>query len=84
MFLNDELSPRGPLAIPQASHAWMAWQIARHWGNRRFARPTPAAEVLAAGARWLAVSAAVCATEDPESATRRLVEIIGKAAGEAE
>ncbi len=62
MFLNDELSPRGPLAIPQASHAWMAWQIARHWGNRRFARPTPAAEVLAAvllhDSGWTAFDAA--------------------------
>jgi len=26
----------------------MAWQIARRWGNRRFARPAPLAEVLAA------------------------------------
>jgi len=35
-----------------------------------------AAEVLAAGARWLAVSAAVCAAEDPEAVTRRLVAIM--------
>ncbi len=35
-----------------------------------------AAEVLAAGATWLAVSAAVCAAADPEAATRRLVETI--------
>jgi len=33
-------------------------------------------QVLAAGAQWLAVSAAVCAAEDPEAATRRLAEII--------
>jgi len=32
--------------------------------------------VLAAGARWLAVSSGVCAAEDPEAETRRLVEII--------
>jgi len=38
--------------------------------------PENAAEVLAAGAQWLAVSAAVCAAEDPEAATRRLVEAI--------
>ena len=35
-----------------------------------------AAEVLPAGARWLAVSSAVCAAEDPEAETRRLVQII--------
>ena len=35
-----------------------------------------AAEVLAAGARWLAVSAAVCAAADPEAAARRLIEIV--------
>ena len=35
-----------------------------------------AAEVLAAGAGWLAVSSAVCAAEDPEDETRRLVEIV--------
>lgn len=47
MFLHDEASG-APLAIPQLSHSWMAWQIARRWGNRRFARPAPLAEVLAA------------------------------------
>jgi len=26
----------------------MAWQVAAHWGNRRFARPAPRSEVLAA------------------------------------
>jgi thiamine-phosphate pyrophosphorylase len=35
-----------------------------------------AGEVLAAGATWLAVSAAVCAAEDPEAETRQLVETI--------
>jgi len=34
--------------IPQVSHSWLAWQLAEHWGNRRFARPAPRAEVLAA------------------------------------
>jgi len=38
--------------------------------------PENAAEVLAAGARWLAVSAAVCAAPDPEAATRRLAEAV--------
>jgi thiamine-phosphate pyrophosphorylase len=41
-----------------------------------------AAEVLAAGADWLAVSAAVCAAQDPEAATRRLKEIIGRTVDE--
>ena len=34
--------------------------------------------VLAAGARWLAVSSVVCAAEDPEGEARRLVEMIAK------
>ena len=38
--------------------------------------PENAAEVLAAGARWLAVSAAVCSAAYPEGETRRLIEII--------
>jgi len=33
-----------------------------------------APEVLAAGAKWLAVSSAVCGADDPEAETRRLVE----------
>jgi len=44
--------------------------------------PENAGEVLAAGARWLAVSAAVCSADDPESATRGLVEMTGQGAGE--
>ena len=48
MFLYDESDATGTLAISQASHAWLAWQVAEHWGNRRFARPAPRAEVLAA------------------------------------
>lgn len=48
MFLRaDDRSP-APLAIAQTSHAWMAFQLASHWGNRRFRRPSPRAEVLAA------------------------------------
>jgi Protein of unknown function (DUF3891) len=38
------------IAIPQPSHAWLSGQMARAWGNRRFAAPTPYDEVcLAAG-----------------------------------
>jgi hypothetical protein len=48
MFLHDTGDPARTLAIPQASHAWLAWQLAEHWGNRRFNRPLPRAEVLAA------------------------------------
>lgn len=48
MFLHGENGGSGAIAISQASHAWMAWQVAAHWGNRSFARPTPQAEVLAA------------------------------------
>ena len=48
MFLLHEHDEAGPYAIQQSSHAWLAWQIACHWGNRRFSRPAPRAEVLAA------------------------------------
>ena len=48
MFLFRSTEPAAVLAIPQASHAWLAWQVAQHWGNRRIARPTLRAEVLAA------------------------------------
>lgn len=37
-----------------------------------------AAAVLAAGAAWLAVSGAVCGDDDPEAATRRLVEAVAR------
>jgi Protein of unknown function (DUF3891) len=29
------------IAVPQPSHAWLSGQMARAWGNRRFAAPTP-------------------------------------------
>ena len=48
MFLLTGDDPARTLAIPQASHSWLAWQLAEHWGNRRFSRPLPRAEVLAA------------------------------------
>jgi hypothetical protein len=48
MFLHDTGDPARTLAISQASHAWLGWQLAEHWGNRRFSRPLPRAEVLAA------------------------------------
>ena len=32
------------IAIPQPSHSWLSGQMARAWGNDRFARPAPNAE----------------------------------------
>ena len=40
--------PRGCLAIAQSAHAFAAFQIADHWGNRLTPRPAPRADVLAA------------------------------------
>jgi hypothetical protein len=48
MFIHREDDPSGAYLIPQASHAWLAWQVAQHWGNRDFSRPAPRSEVLAA------------------------------------
>jgi hypothetical protein len=31
----------GVIAIPQLSHAWISGQMARAWGNERFAAPAP-------------------------------------------
>jgi hypothetical protein len=36
------------VAIGQASHAWLAGQLARAWGNERFAEPAPREEVVLA------------------------------------
>lgn len=48
MFLFRETDPSGPWVISQNSHAWMAWQIARHWGNRGFPRASIRGETEAA------------------------------------
>jgi len=48
MFLYLEHHSAGPWAITQNSHAWMAWQIASHWGNRIFSRAAPSSETEAA------------------------------------
>lgn len=48
MFVFNEGGSGSSVLIPQVSHAWMAWQVADHWGNRRFPRPAPRAEVLTA------------------------------------
>jgi len=47
MFLLPD-APGRWIAIAQASHGLLAWQVARHWGVRPFLRPAPAAETLAA------------------------------------
>jgi hypothetical protein len=48
MLLRKDSS--GVIAIPQPCHAWISGQMARAWGNRRFAAPAPYDEVcLAAG-----------------------------------
>lgn len=38
----------GLVAIPQSAHAFLAFQLADHWGNRLTRRPSPRAEVLVA------------------------------------
>jgi hypothetical protein len=38
----------GLVAIAQSAHAFLAFQVAEHWGNRLTPRPSPRAEVLAA------------------------------------
>jgi len=48
VFIYREGDPSGTYLIPQVSHAWLAWQLAQHWGNRSFARPAPLPETLAA------------------------------------
>jgi hypothetical protein len=48
VIIFREGSPSGSVLIPQVSHAWLAWQLVAHWGNRRFIRPSPQSEVLTA------------------------------------
>ena len=40
--------PNGCVAILQSAHAFAAFQIAEHWGNRMTPRPAPRPDVLAA------------------------------------
>ncbi|HTX31244.1 MAG TPA: DUF3891 family protein [Solirubrobacteraceae bacterium] len=46
MLLRED--DHGILAIGQPSHAWLSGQLARAWGNDRFAMPTPWEEVCLA------------------------------------
>jgi hypothetical protein len=43
MLLRREAG--GVVAIPQPAHAWLSGQMAAAWGNARFERPSPRAEV---------------------------------------
>ncbi len=60
MFLLPD-APGRWIAVAQASHGLLAWQIAAHWGVRPFPRPSPRAETLAAvllhDAGWTAFDA---------------------------
>ena len=57
------------IAIPQPSHSWLSGQLARAWGNDRFAPPSPFEEVCLAAEQhdigWLTWEAEP--TLDPES-----------------
>jgi hypothetical protein len=50
------------IAIPQPAHAWLSGQLARAWGNARFANPSPYEEVCLAAEQhdigWLSWEAA--------------------------
>jgi hypothetical protein len=46
MLLRKE--EKSVIAIPQPSHAWLSGQLARGWGNERFAAPAPKEEVCLA------------------------------------
>lgn len=46
MILRPDGDGPGVVAIGQASHAWLAGQLARVWGNERFAAPEPREEVV--------------------------------------
>src|SRR3954470_6148677 len=48
MILRPDGDGPGVVAIGQASHAWLAGQLARAWGNERFAAPEPREEVCLA------------------------------------
>jgi hypothetical protein len=67
MLLRDE--GESVVAIPQPSHSWLSGQLARAWGNTRFAPPSPLAEVCLAAEQhdigWLSWEAEP--TLDPES-----------------
>jgi hypothetical protein len=44
MVIHDD-NDGSVICVGQASHAWISGQLARHWGNDRFDRPEPFAEV---------------------------------------
>jgi hypothetical protein len=46
VILRPDGDGEGVVAIGQASHAWLAGQLASAWGNDRFAAPAPREEVV--------------------------------------
>jgi hypothetical protein len=46
VILRPDGDGPGVVAIGQASHAWLSGQLARAWGNDRFAPPRPREEVI--------------------------------------
>ncbi len=79
MLLHTTDDPQRTLAIPQVSHAWLAWQLAERWGNRRFNRALPRAEVLAAvmlhDAGWTEYDAAPTIDDDGRMRTFDRMEL---------
>jgi hypothetical protein len=51
VVVREESGRAGALCIPQAQHAAISGQIARAWGNERFAAPEPREQVCLAAAR---------------------------------
>ncbi|MBP2302760.1 DUF3891 family protein [Azospirillum picis] len=45
LFRQDRQDPDTVIAIPQPSHAWLAGQLLRAWGNDAFDPPSPREEV---------------------------------------
>jgi hypothetical protein len=67
------------IAIPQPSHSWLSGQLARAWGNDRFAQPAPFEEVCLAAEQhdigWLTWEAEP--TLDPASGRPRTFMQVG-------
>jgi hypothetical protein len=67
------------IAIPQPSHSWLSGQLARAWGNDRFAQPSPFEEVCLAAEQhdigWLTWEAEP--TLDPASGRPRTFMQVG-------
>lgn len=71
MILRDGDDGESVVAIAQTSHAWLSGQLARAWGNARFARPAPWEE-LCLGAEQHDVGMAMLDLEPPRDAATGL------------